>query len=59
MIVELDDFLRRRTKAALIQRAADLEADPGLVEVRRALRIDPDASAAAPDMASPDPPSRP
>jgi len=41
MIVELEDFLRRRTKAALIQRASDLAADPGLAEVRRALGLSP------------------
>ena len=42
MVVELDDFLRRRTKAAMIQRATDLAADPGLPEVRRALGLDDD-----------------
>ena len=33
MIVTLDDLLRRRTKLALIHRAADLAADPGMAEL--------------------------
>jgi glycerol-3-phosphate dehydrogenase len=49
MIVELDDFLRRRTKLALIHRADDLAADPGMSEVRRALGLgQSDPSAAEP-----------
>ncbi|MGH1493504.1 MAG: glycerol-3-phosphate dehydrogenase/oxidase [Acidimicrobiales bacterium] len=33
MIVSVDDLLRRRTKLALIHRAEDLAADPGMAEV--------------------------
>jgi glycerol-3-phosphate dehydrogenase len=40
MVVELDDFLRRRTKLAMIHRADDLAADPGMAEVRKALDLD-------------------
>jgi glycerol-3-phosphate dehydrogenase len=40
MIVELDDFLRRRTKLALVHRADDLSADPGMPEIRKALGLD-------------------
>ena len=40
MIVRLDDFLRRRTKLAIVHRPADLAADPGLDEVRAALNVD-------------------
>jgi glycerol-3-phosphate dehydrogenase len=39
MIVAVDDFLRRRTKLALIHREADLSADPGMVEVHHALGL--------------------
>lgn len=39
MIVHLDDFLRRRTKIAMIRRDADVAADPGLDEVRAALGV--------------------
>lgn len=39
MIVDLDDFLRRRTKLALLRRADDLAADPGMTEVRDALGV--------------------
>jgi glycerol-3-phosphate dehydrogenase len=37
MIVTLDDFLRRRTKLAMLHRADRLAADPGMDEVRRVL----------------------
>jgi len=33
MVVTLEDFLRRRTKLAMIHRATDLANDPGLAEV--------------------------
>lgn len=36
MIVQPDDFLRRRTKLALITRRDDLGADPGMAEVNAA-----------------------
>jgi glycerol-3-phosphate dehydrogenase len=39
MIVTVDDFLRRRTKLALIRRADELAADPGMAEVCRALGV--------------------
>ncbi|MEM9655359.1 MAG: FAD-dependent oxidoreductase, partial [Actinomycetota bacterium] len=35
MIVTMEDFLRRRTKLALIHRDEDLAADPGMAEVSR------------------------
>ncbi len=37
MIVTVDDFLRRRTKLALIHRVGELSADPGMIEVERVL----------------------
>ncbi len=40
MIVTLDDFLRRRTKLALIHRADELAADPGIDAVRRSLGLE-------------------
>ncbi len=40
MIVHLDDFLRRRTKLAMLQRSDDLAADPGMAEVVAALGLD-------------------
>jgi glycerol-3-phosphate dehydrogenase len=35
MIVSVEDFLRRRTKIALIRSEEDLAADPGMAEVSR------------------------
>lgn len=40
MIVTAEDFLRRRTKLALIRRAGELAADPGMEEVCRVLGIE-------------------
>ena len=40
MIVTTEDFLRRRTKLALLHRAEDLAAAPGLAEARRILNVD-------------------
>jgi glycerol-3-phosphate dehydrogenase len=37
MIVKLDDFLRRRSKIALVTRKSDLAAAPGLREACRML----------------------
>ncbi len=40
MIVRLDDFLRRRTKLAMLHRAADLADEPGIKEAAVALGVD-------------------
>jgi glycerol-3-phosphate dehydrogenase len=39
MIVTAEDFLRRRTKLALIRRADELATDPGIIEVHRVLGL--------------------
>ncbi|MFV0523091.1 MAG: FAD-dependent oxidoreductase [Acidimicrobiales bacterium] len=42
MIVTLDDFLRRRTKLAMLHRPADLADDPGLMTATAALKLSAD-----------------
>lgn len=48
-IVTMDDFLRRRTQLAQLDRLADLRADPGVVEASRILLSAADAEAWAAD----------
>ena len=45
MITKLDDFLRRRSKIALIATTADIKAAPGLMEACRILFGEDDAAA--------------
>ena len=58
-IVTMDDFLRRRTQLAQLDRLADLRADPGVVEASRILLSAADAEAWAADPSEVRAPRRP